>query len=218
VHGIQAALEVLLQARGGLAVGLLGAGVLGAPGAAGLGDGDGGALGGGLLTGLDADVLAEAVDLVEDHLAHLADVLDDLEVEVEGGGAAGLVRGVVPDVQVRVLERRLHGDPGRRVECQHVVEEVERVGVGVGEERLEAPLGHEGQVADVLLGPGRTDAGQRLLVGRAKDMEDLVELINVVSALEERASTEQLREDAPYRPDIDCTTLEEISWGAGSSY
>lgn len=109
-------------------------------------------------------MLSEPVDLVQDHLAHLAHVLYDLEVEVESCGAAGLVRGVVPDVEVRVFEGGLNGDPGGRVEGQHVVEEVERVGVGVGEERGEGSLGHEWEVADVFLRSGRANARQCLLI------------------------------------------------------
>jgi hypothetical protein len=34
-------------------------------------------------------------------------------------------------------------------------------------------------------------------------VEDLVELVDVVAALEEGAAAEQLGEDAAYRPDID---------------
>lgn len=63
-----------------------------------------------------ADDLAEAEDLVEDHLAHVADVVDDLEAEVECGGAVGLVAGVVPDLQVRVLEGLVDADAAGGVE------------------------------------------------------------------------------------------------------
>jgi hypothetical protein len=70
-----------------------------------------------------------------------------------------------------------------------MVEQIERIWVGVGEERLEGSLGHEWQVADILLGSGRANAGQGFLVGSTKDMENLVELIDVVSTLEEWAST-----------------------------
>ena len=182
-------MEILFQARSRLPERLLRPRVLRAPGVAALGDGDCGSLACGLLAWLDAHVLPESLHLVQDHLAHLADVLDDLEVEVEGGGAAGFVGGVVPDVQVWVLEGRLDGDPGRGVEGQHVVEQIERVWVGVGEERLEGSLGHEWEVADVLLSSGGANAGQGFLVGSTKNVEDLVELIDVISPFEERAST-----------------------------
>jgi hypothetical protein len=73
-----------------------------------------------------------------------------------------------------------------------MVEQVQSVGVGVREEAGEGPLGHEGEVADVFLGTGRADARERLFVGRPQDMEDLVELVNVISALEEGAAAEEL--------------------------
>lgn len=138
-----------------------------------------------LATRLHANLLAEAVDLLQDHLLHLGNVLDDLEVEVEGRGAVWLVRGVVPDVQVAVLEGFLDRDARRGVEGEHAVEKVEGVGVGLAEEGLEGDLLHEGQVTDVVLGTGRADAGEGLLVGCAEIVQDLVELIDVVSAFEE---------------------------------
>ncbi len=149
-------------------------------------------------------MLAEAEDLVEDHLAHLADVLDDLEVEVEGGGAVGLVAGVVPDVEVRVLEGLLDADAAGRVEGEHAVQEVQRVRVRVREERRERLLGHERQVAHVLLRARGADARQRLLVGGAQDVQDLVELVDVVAALEEGPPAQELGEDAADRPHINC--------------
>lgn len=108
----------------------------------------------------------------------------------------------MPDVQVRVLEGRLDGDAGGGVEGEHVVEKVQRVGVGVGEEVRELALGHEGEVAHVLLGAGGADARECLFVGGSEDVEDLVELVDVVAALEERAATEELGEDAAYGPYI----------------
>lgn len=70
-----------------------------------------------------------------------------------------------------------------------MVQEVQGVGVRVGEEVGELPFGHEGQVAHIFLGPGRADAGERFFVGRTEDVEDLVELIDIVTAFEEGAST-----------------------------
>lgn len=199
----------MLQARSRLPKCLLRPRVFRSPGAAALWDRYSRALGCGLLAGLDTDVLSESLDFVQDHLAHLADVLDDFEVEVEGGGAAGLVGSVVPDVQVWVLEGGLDGNSGRRVKGQHLVEQVERIGVGVREEGLEGSLGHEWEVANVLLGSGRANAGQGLLVGGTKDMEDLIELINIISTLEEWPSTQKLCKNAAYGPDIDCNLLGE---------
>ena len=79
-----------------------------------------------------------------------------------------------------------------------MVQEVERVGVSVGEKAGEDSLGHEGEVADVFLGSGGANAGKCLLVGSTEDVEDLVELIDVISAFEEWASSEQFCENAAY--------------------
>jgi hypothetical protein len=79
-----------------------------------------------------------------------------------------------------------------------VVQEVECVGVGVGEEAREDSLGHEREIADVFLGSGGANAGKCLLVRGTEDVEDLVELIDVISAFEEWASTEQFCENAAY--------------------
>lgn len=207
--GIQTPLPPTVQATSelGLEVGhlahvLLGTGVLGLPLALGAARWDGNLGRVGLAPGAGArrgaDELAEAEDLIQDHLAHLADVLDHLEVEVECGRAVGLVRGVVPDLEVGVLKGLLDRGARGRVEGEHAIEQVEGVRVGVGEERAERLLGHEGQVAHVLLGPGRADARQRLLVGRAEDVQDLVQLVDVVAALEEGPPAQELGEDAAY--------------------
>lgn len=102
-----------------------------------------------------------------------------------------------------MLEGLLHADARGGVEGEHLVEEVEGVRVGGGEEGGEGLLGHVRQVADVLLGAGGADARERLLVGGAEDVQDLVELVDVVAALEEGAAAEELGEDAADRPDVD---------------
>ena len=147
--------------------------------------------------------LSERKHLVENHLPHLPNVIHNLKVKVEGGGALGLVGRVVPDLEVGVLESLLHADARGRVEGEHLVEEVERVRVRGGEEGGEGLLGHVRQVADVLLGAGGADARERLLVGGAEDVQDLVELVDVVAALEEGAAAEELGEDAADGPDVD---------------
>ena len=73
-----------------------------------------------------------------------------------------------------------------------MVQKVQSIGVGVREQAWEGSLGHEGEVADVLLGTRRANAGECLFVGGAEDVEDLVELVNVISALEEGATAEEL--------------------------
>ena len=125
-------------------------------------------------TGHGPDHLPEPIDLIEDHLAHLADIINDLKVEVEGGRAVGLVAGIVPDGKVWVLESLLNADAAGRIEGEHAVEKIEGVGVGLGEECLEGLLGHGRQVADVFLSSGGTDTGEGLLIGCAEDVENLV--------------------------------------------
>lgn len=116
----------------------------------------------------------------------------------------------MPDVQVRVLERRLDRDARRRVERQHVVQQVQRVRVRVREQVRELPLRHVRQVAHVVLRPRRADPRQRLFVRRAQDVQDLVELVDVVAALEEGAPAEELGQDAADGPDVDWTGL--VGW------
>ena len=58
------------------------------------------------------------------------------------------------------------------------------------------------QVADVLLGTRRADAGKRLFVGSAEDVENLVELVDVVATLEERATNKELGENTANRPNV----------------
>ena len=142
-----------------------------------------------------AHQLPEAVHFREDHLAHLGDVFDDFEGEVKCRGAWGLVRGVVPDVEIAMLERFFDGDPGGGIESEHAVEEIQRVRVGAGEELLEGALGHGGKVADVVLRTGRTDAGEGLFVRSAEDVEDLVELVDIVAAFEKGAPAKQFSKD-----------------------
>ncbi len=129
--------------------------------------------------------MPKPLHLVQNHEPHLGDLFHDLEAEVEGGGARQLVRGVVPDAQVAVLEGLLDVDAGRGVEGEHQVQEVQGVRVGAREELLEGDLGHVGQVADVFLGAGGADALQGGFGGRAEVVEDLVELVDVVAAFEE---------------------------------
>ena len=149
------------------------------------------------------NLLPEPLDLGQDHLLHLGDLFHDLEVEVERLGTGRLVRGVVPDVQVSVLESLLDRDPGRRVEGQHPVQQVQRVRVGVAEQRRERHLLHVRQVSDVLLGSRGADPGESLLVGRAEVVQDLVELVDVIAAFEERLASQEFGEDAADGPDVD---------------
>jgi hypothetical protein len=66
-------------------------------------------------------MLSESGNFIQNHLAHLADIFHDLEIEVEGCWAARLIRSVVPDLEVRVLKGFFDGDSGGWVEGKHMV-------------------------------------------------------------------------------------------------
>lgn len=151
--------------------------------------------------------MAETAHLVQDHAAHLGHVVDDLEAKVKGSGTGGFVGRVVPDGQVAVLQRFFDADSLRRVEGQHFVQKVQSVGVGAREELLEGDLGHVRQVAHVFLGARRAYAREGCFAGRAEKVQDLVQLVDVVAALEEWFAAEQLGENAAYGPDVDYRVL-----------
>jgi hypothetical protein len=149
-------------------------------------------------TGLHAHHLAEAVYLVENHALHIGDLVDDFELEVKCCGARGLVGRIVPDLQVAVLQRLFDADTAAGVEGEKAIEQVQGVWVGVAEERLEGDLLHAGEVADVVLGAGRANARKGLFVGGSEVVQDLVQLVDVVTALEEGLAAEQLGQDTAY--------------------
>lgn len=120
-HGVQSSLQILLQTLGVLSICLLRSWVLGSPATTSLRDRNSGALVETLLTRLNSHMLSESGNLIQNHLAHLADIFHDLEIEVEGCWAARLIRGVVPDLEVRVLKRLFDGDSGGRVKRKHMV-------------------------------------------------------------------------------------------------
>ena len=122
-------------------------------------------------------------------------------------GTDRLVGRVVPDGEVLVFKRLLGSDTLGWDKGEHALQQVEGIGVGVGEERAEGLLRHERQVPHIVLGPRRSDTRQRLLVGGAEDVQDLVELVDIIATLEEWPPTEELSKDTAYRPNID---LREI--------
>ena len=144
-----------------------------------------------LLCRLHSNLRPEPRDLLQNQLPQLSHILDDLKVKVKRRRAPRLIRGIVPDMQIWVLEGRLNRDARRWVEGEHVVEKVQSIWVGVREEVGELPLGHVGQVAHVFLGAGRADAGECLFVGSAEDVQDLVELVDIIAAFEEGAAAEE---------------------------
>ncbi len=110
----------------------------------------------------------------------------------------------MPDGQVAVLERLLDAHTLARVESEHAIEQVQRIGVGARKELLERHFAHVRQVADVFLCSWRSDTREGGLGRRAKEVQDLVQLVDVVSALEERLAAEEFGEDAADGPHIDC--------------
>ena len=109
----------------------------------------------------------------------------------------------MPDLEVRVLEGLLDADARGGVEGQQPVQQVQGVRVGGAEEGVEGNLLHAGEVADVVLRTRGADAREGFLVGRAQVVQDLVELVDVVAALEEGLAAQQFGEDTAYRPDVD---------------
>lgn len=77
---------------------------------------------------------------------------------------------------------------------------------------------HVWQVSDVVLGTRRANARQSLFVWCSQVVQDLVELVDVVAALEERLASQQLCENASYRPNIDYAGLacaQSVEWSSG---
>lgn len=104
----------------------------------------------------------------------------------------------MPDVQVWMLESFLDRDTRRGVECEHEVQKAQCVWVGVGKELGEGALSHVGEVADVFLSSRRSNSAEGFLVGCTKNVENLVELIDVISALEKWAPSKQLGQNASH--------------------
>lgn len=141
--------------------------------------------------------------LVQNHEAHLRNLLDDLKRKVERLRARWLIAGIVPYAQVSVLECRFHADALRRVKGQHTVKQVERVGICGAEQRRESNLGHVRQIADIVLSSRAAYAGEGDGVRSTEIIEDLVELVDIVAAFEKGLATKELGENAADRPDID---------------
>ena len=109
----------------------------------------------------------------------------------------------MPNVEIPVLECSFDRDTRRGVKGKHFIEEVESVRVCLRKETLEGYFVGEGEVANVFLGARGTDAGEGLFIGGAEIVEDLVELVDIVTAFEERAAAEEFSEDTTNGPDVD---------------
>ena len=75
------------------------------------------------------------------------------------------------------------------------------------------------------MGAGGADARKGFFVGGSKVVQDLVQLVDIVAALEEGLAAEEFSQNATYRPDIDCaglacksgTRAEHGEWGQACS-
>ena len=65
--------------------------------------------------------------------------------------ADGLVRRVMPDSKIRVLQRLLAGDALRRIKVEHLSEQIERERVRVREHLRERHPRPDGQRTDIIL-------------------------------------------------------------------
>ena len=124
--------------------------------------------------------------------------------------------------QERVTQRLVHTDALRRVEHQHPTQQVDRVRRRVRETRLEwlsltQHTQHHDRRTEVQLRhhvAGRLflDALQRLTLNthphahvaalRSQQADDQLQLVHRTLALQQRLASQQLREDAPQRPDV----------------
>jgi len=93
-------------------------------------------------------------------------------------------------------------DALRRIEVEHPGQEIDREGVGMGNKGGERNAGFDRKGADILLCAGRTNTAKSILGRSPQVVEDLIELINVIPALEDRFPEKELREDASNRPNI----------------
>lgn len=147
--------------------------------------------------------MAEPNDFIKNHLAHAGNIFNDLKAEIESGRAVGLISSIVPNAEIAVLESLLNRDTLRRVKGKHTVQEVKRIRVGVGEEAGEGNLWHERELSDVVLRTRRANSAKGLFVGSSEKVEDLVKLIHVIPALEERPAPQKFRENTSDGPDVD---------------
>lgn len=156
-----------------------------------------------LLLERSAHFTSEASDLVEDDCSKLRNLLDNLEAEIEFCGTSGLIAGVVPDGKVWVLESFFGGDTLGRDESKHLLQQVQGVGIGTGEELLVGNARHVRQPADILAGARGANELESALIGSAEDVENLVELVDVILTLEEGLTSEEFGKDTSNRPYVD---------------
>ena len=99
----------------------------------------------------------EALYLLKNHLPHLRHILNNFKSEIKGSRAIWLIRSIMPDVEVTMLESFFNRDTRARIECQHAIKQIQGVGIRIGEQSRERHFGHEWQIADVLLSTWATN-------------------------------------------------------------
>lgn len=108
-----------------------------------------------------ANEISEVGHLLKDHSAHLRHLIDNLEAEVEFGGAIGLISSIVPDGQIGMLQCFFDSDAGCRIERQKLVEQIESIWIGAREQGMEVDPRHKGEVSHILLCAWRPYTTQR---------------------------------------------------------
>jgi hypothetical protein len=101
-----------------------------------------------------------------------------------------------------MFERLLNTDALTRVEGKEAIKKVQGIWVGAWKQLRKRDLGHVWQITHILLCTRRTDAGKRGFRRRTQEVQNLIQLVDVVTTFEERFATEQLGENAADRPDI----------------
>lgn len=92
------------------------------------------------------------LDLLGKDHPHFLNGLEGLEAKVNGL-VDGLILGIVVERQVFVLEGLLHGDSLVGVKLEQLFQQVNGLGIGIGEELQQGDLLLEGHVVNPLLGP-----------------------------------------------------------------
>ena len=156
-----------------------------------------------LLLKRSADFASEASDFIEDDCSKLGDLLDNLEAEIEFCRTSGFIAKIVPDGEVWVLEGFFGGDALGGDEGEHLLQQVEGIGVGTGEELLVRDTGHVRQPADILAGARGADELESALVRGTEDVENLVELVDVILALQEGLTSQKFSKNTTDRPYVD---------------
>jgi hypothetical protein len=179
-----------------------------------------------------ADFSAEACHFLDDKFLHPINGVLFFEAEVEDlqtrssaplnrtgdakqthGIADRLVGGIVPDSEVRVVQRLLATDTPGGVKTEHAREEVDGERVSLWEERGERNTRSDRQGADIVLRTRRANTTEGIFRGCAEVVQDLIELVNVIPALEDWTASKELGEDTTDGPDVNCCGLRNTAEG-----